>query len=143
MQQQIKTLKTGWYIFSDVLASVIAWVFVTHKRKILLSEEPTTYTGLFTSYNYFYQSIFLIIIFWIILFAVAGAYNIPLYKKSRLKELTASCIQCLIGSVLLLFLLFLNDNEQHYTYFYEVFFILISLQTLFIASGRTLLISFA
>jgi exopolysaccharide biosynthesis polyprenyl glycosylphosphotransferase len=143
MQQQIKTLKTGWYIFSDVLASVIAWVFVTHKRKILLSEEPTTYTGLFTSYNYFYQSIFLIIIFWIILFAVAGAYNIPLYKKSRLKELTSSSIQCLIGSVLLLFLIFFNDNEQHYTYFYEVFFILISLQTLFIASGRILLISLA
>ncbi|MEO8712315.1 MAG: sugar transferase [Parafilimonas sp.] len=141
--QQIKTLKTGWYIFSDVLASVVAWIIVTHKRKILLNQDPLTYSGLFTSYHYFYQSVLLIIIFWIALFAIAGAYNTPLYKKSRLKELTASFIQCLIGSLILLFIIFLNDNEQYYTYLYAVFFMLISLQTVCVVLGRLLLVSLA
>jgi exopolysaccharide biosynthesis polyprenyl glycosylphosphotransferase len=141
--QQIKLLSTRWYIFSDVLASVIAWIFVTHQRKILLNQDPLTYWGLFTSYQYFYQSVLLIIIFWVTLFAVAGAYNLPLYKKSRLKELTNSFIQCLIGSIILLFIIFLNDNEQHYTYLYDVFFMLVLLQTLCVAFGRLLLVSIA
>src|SRR5882757_1452336 len=102
--QQKKTFKTGWYIFSDMLASGAAWIFVTHRRKVLLNQTPLTYSGLFNSYQYFYESVLLILIFWITLFAIAGVYNTPLYKKSRLKELTASCIQCLIGSMVLLFI---------------------------------------
>lgn len=136
-------LKTGWYIFSDTIAIVCTWIFVTHTRKVLLNEEPQTYLGLFTQYGYFYQSILLVVLFWLMFFAIAGNYNIDLYKKSRLKELTATCLQCLTGSLLLLFILFLNDNEHHYSYFYSVFFRLVLLQTLLVATGRLLLISLA
>ena len=142
MQQQ-KTFKTVWYVFSDILASAAVWIIVTHKRKLLLQQPPLTFSGLFSSYNYFYESLLLILVFWIILFAIAGVYNIPLYKKSRLKELTASCIQCLIGSVAIMFIIFFNDNDQNYLYLYSVFFLLLSLQILFIVSGRLLLITIA
>src|SRR6188474_1714436 len=111
--KQVQMLKTGWYIFSDTFATVCTWIFITHTRKVLLNEAPLTYSGLFTQYEYFYQSILLVVLFWLILFAIAGAYNIDLYKKSRFKELTATCLQCLTGSLLLLFILFLNDKEQH------------------------------
>jgi polysaccharide biosynthesis protein PslA len=139
--QQKKTFKIGWYIFSDLLASAAVWILITHRRKVLLHQDPLTYAGLFNSYQYFYESLLLIIIFWIILFAVGGVYNVPLHKKSRLQELTASCIQCLIGSIVLMFIIFFNDSEQDYTYLYSVFFLLVSLQVLFIAAGRLLLIS--
>ena len=142
MQQQ-KTFKTVWYVFSDILASAAVWMIVTHKRKLLLQQPPLTFSGLFSSYNYFYESLLLILVFWIILFAIAGVYNTPLYKKSRLKELTASCIQCLIGSVAIMFVIFFNDNDQNYLYLYSVFFLLLSLQILFIVSGRLLLITIA
>ncbi|MBV9960873.1 MAG: sugar transferase [Parafilimonas sp.] len=141
--KQKKLLKVRWYIFSDILASALAWIFVTHQRKLLLNEVPLTYAGLFTSYEYFYKSLLLIVIFWISLFAIAGAYNDPPYKKSRLKELTVSIIQCLIGAVLLLFIIFFNDNEQHYTYLYTIFFMLVLLQTFLIITGRFLLITIA
>src|SRR5438477_11686772 len=141
--QQIKTLKTGWYIFSDVLASIITWIFITHKRKVLQNEEPLDLPGLFINDSYFYKSILITVIFWIILYAVAGAYNVPPYKKSRLKELTGSFIQCLIGSLILLFILFFNDKEQHYTYFYIVFFMLLLLQTFLVCAGRLMLITFS
>jgi exopolysaccharide biosynthesis polyprenyl glycosylphosphotransferase len=135
--------KTAWYIFSDTFATVCTWIFITHTRKVLLDEEPLTYLGLFTHYGYFYQSVLFVVLFWLILFAIAGTYNIPLYKRSRLKELTATFLQCITGSMLLLFILFLNDNEQHYSYFYTVCFLLVLWQTLLIATGRLLLISFA
>ena len=75
------------------------------------------------------------------LFAVAGAYNTPLYKRLKLEEFTATLIQCFFGSIILLFILFLNDNEQHYSYFYIVFFTLFILETLFVTVGRMFLIS--
>ena len=141
--QQFKTIKTGWYVLSDVVASAITWILVSHQRKILLNEEPLTYSGLFTADPFFYKSFLLALIFWTALFAVAGSYNDSLYKKSRLKELTSTFNQCLIGSVILLFILFLNDNEPHYSYFYNAFFMLIILQLVFTSVGRLLLISIA
>ncbi|MEP6684707.1 MAG: sugar transferase [Parafilimonas sp.] len=141
--QQKKTFNIALYVFSDMLASAAVWIIITHKRKVLLHQEPLTYPGLFNSYEYFYESLLLILIFWIILFAVAGVYNIPLYKKSRLKELTASCIQCLIGSIVIMFIIFFNDNDQNYLYLYSVFFLLLLLQVVFIVIGRLLLITLA
>jgi len=41
----------------------------------------------------------------------------------------------------LLFILFLNDKEQHYSYFYFVFFTLFALQALFVSAGRMLILS--
>lgn len=120
--QKSHTVKTGWYIFSDVIASATAWIILTHKRKIWLNEEPLTYKALFTGYDFLYSSLVLALIFWITLFAVSGSYNQALYKRSQLKEITASIIQCLIGSILLLFILFLNDRESNPAYLYDVFF---------------------
>jgi exopolysaccharide biosynthesis polyprenyl glycosylphosphotransferase len=141
--QKNQTVKTGWYIFSDMIASVAAWILLTHKRKVWLNEEPLTYQGLFSNYSFFYTSLLLIIIFWAILFAVSGAYNSPLHKRSQLKEITASIIQCLIGSILLLFILFLNDRESDPSYLYDAFFTLMGLQCLFVIAGRLILISIA
>lgn len=139
--QQFKSFKTGWYLISDLIASVIAWTITTHERKILLNDEPFTYTGLFTADNFFYESLTLTVIFWLMLFAVAGAYNILLYKRRKLEEFTATCTQCFFGSIILMFILFFNDNEQHYTYLYFVFFTLFLLEILFVTIGRMLVLN--
>jgi len=139
--QQIKPSKTIWYVASDLFASAFVWVITTHERKILLNDAPLTYAGLFTSDSFFYQSLVLTIIFWLILFAVAGAYNTPLHKRLKLEEFADAVIQCFFGSIILLFIIFLNDHEEHYTYFYIVFFMLFFLETVFVTIGRMLMIS--
>ena len=139
--QQIKPSKTIWYIISDLIASVFAWIITTHERKILLNDGPLTYAGLFTADSFFYQSLALTIILWLTLFAIAGAYNMPLHKRLKLEEFAETVIQCFFGSILLLFILFLNDNQEHYTYFYIVFFTLFILETLFVTIGRMFMIS--
>lgn len=138
---QIKSFKTGWYVISDLIASVIAWTITTHERKILLNEQPLTYAGLFTTDAFFYESITLTVIFWLMLFAIAGAYNTSLFKRLKLEEFTATCTQCFIGSLILLFILFLNDTQQHYSYFYIIFFTLFFLQTALVSTGRLFLIN--
>jgi exopolysaccharide biosynthesis polyprenyl glycosylphosphotransferase len=139
--QRIKSSKTFWYVVSDLIASVLAWIITTHERKVLLNDEPLTYSGLFIANSFFYQSLALTVIFWLILFGIAGAYNVPPYKKLKLEEFTATLIQCFFGSIILLFILFLNDNEQHYSYFYIVFFTLFVLETFFVSVGRMFVIS--
>lgn len=138
--QQIKSSKTIWYVIADIIASTFAWIITTHERKVLLNDGPLTYTGLFTADNFFYQSLILTVIFWLMLFAVAGSYNTPLHKRLKLEEFADTVIQCFFGSIILLFILFLNDNEEHYTYFYIVFFTLFILETFFVTIGRMLLI---
>ncbi len=139
--QQIKPSKTIWYAASDLIASAFAWIITTHERKVLLKDGPLTYAGLFTADSFFYLSLILTIIFWLMLFAIAGAYNTPLHKRLKLEEFTDTVIQCFFGSILLLFILFLNDNEEHYTYFYIVFFTLFILETIFVSIGRMFMIS--
>ncbi len=138
--QQTKSSKAVWYLISDTIASVIAWVITTHERKILLNDFPLTYAGLFTADNFFYESLALTIIFWLILFAIAGAYNTPLYKRLQLEEFITTFIQCIFGSVILLFIIVFNDNQQHYTYFYIIFFTLFLMQMLFVSAGRIIVL---
>lgn len=141
--KQFKPLHISWYIFSDIIAAFISWAILTHERKLLLNQDTASYTYLFTTYEFFWQSSFFNIVYWIILYAIAGSYNTSLYKKSSLNELTVTFFEVLIGSVLLLFIIFMNDGSQVYTYFYKVFFILLFLQTLLTFSGRSILLFIA
>lgn len=139
----MKPIHKGWYIFSDVLASAITWVITAQQRKLMLHEGSVTVGGLFTHDYFFKTSLSLVLLFWTILYAVAGSYNVTPYQKSRLSELTATFIQTLIGSLILLFFLFLNDKDEHYTYFYKVFFMVLCFQSLFVSAGRLIIISIA
>jgi exopolysaccharide biosynthesis polyprenyl glycosylphosphotransferase len=130
-------------IISDILASVIVWAFIALLRKHLLSEELYTIPELFTKDNFFLITLILIPVFWLILYSVMGSYNNSVYKKSRLSELTVTFIESFLGSIILLFVLFLNDNEQHYTYFYTTFFALLFLQTVITYTGRFIIINIA
>jgi len=122
---------------------MIVWTFIALLRKHLLNEEPLTLSGLFTQDNFFPVTLMLIPVYWLILYSIGGSYNNSVYKKSRLSELTVTFIESFLGSIILLFVLFLNDNEEHYTYFYTTFFALLFLQTLVTYFGRFIIINMA
>lgn len=136
-------MHTGWYVCFDILASFITWTFVAWIRKQMMGETHYTISRLFTEDYFFTTSLGLIVLFWIALYAVAGVYNISFYKKSRLSELTGTFIQTLIGSLLLLFILFLNDFEKHYSYYYKIFFLMLATQFTLVCAARIVLITIA
>src|SRR3569623_397230 len=131
------------YLLNDFFASAIVWIIISVIRKHLLNEFPQSLPELFARDIIFLRSLIIAPFFWIILYAISGAYNTAIYKKSRLTELTNSVIQALAGSAILLFGLFINDNRQEYTYLYIVFFSLLALQTFIPFAGRYLLILIA
>lgn len=140
---QVKPLHTGWYVCCDVIASIVAWTFVAWIRKQMMGETQYTIPLLLLEDYFFATSLGLVVLFWIVLYAVGGVYNISFYKKSRLTELTATFIQTLIGSLILLFILFLNDFEKHYSYFYKIFFLMLGIQFLLVCTVRIILITLA
>lgn len=128
---------------SDVIAATVVWTCIALQRKFLLNEEPKTLSGLFTQDYFFPVTVFIIPFFWLVLYSIIGSYNKSIYKKSRLSELTSTFIESFIGSIIILFVLFLNDREEYYTYFYLTFFTLLLLQTICTYTGRFLLVNLA
>ncbi|QEC68820.1 sugar transferase [Panacibacter ginsenosidivorans] len=141
--QNSRPIHISTYIISDIFASAIVWTGIALQRKIQLQENPQTLTRLFTEDTYFPISLMLTVLFWLGLYSVMGAYNKSVYKRSRLTDFNSSFIQAFTGSIILLFVLFMNDSERTYTYFYTTFFSLLIFQTIVTTTGRFIIISIA
>lgn len=141
--QSAKPIHISVYILSDIIASAIVWTGIALQRKIALHEDPHTLIGLFTQDNYFSASLLFTVIFWIALYAVMGAYSSSVYKRSRLTDFNNTFLQATTGSIILLFVLFMNDSRNDYNYFYITFFSLLIFQTIVTYIGRYIIISIA
>jgi exopolysaccharide biosynthesis polyprenyl glycosylphosphotransferase len=138
-----RNIHISTFVVSDIIASAIVWIIIALLRKHLLNEEPHTFFALLFRDNFFPVTLILVPVFWLIVYTIIGSYNDTVYKKSRLAELTTTFIEAFIGSLILLFVLFLNDREQNYSYFYTCFFSLLFLQTIIIYIGRLFIINIA
>lgn len=138
-----RPIQISTYILSDIIASVIVWTAISLQRKLQLHEEPQTLTGLFTQDSYFPLSLILTVIFWLGLYSIMGAYSNSVYKRSRLTDFNSSLIQASSGAIILLFVLFMNDSERNYSYFYITFFSLLLLQAVVTSIGRIIIITIA
>ncbi len=73
---------------------------------------------------------------WVVLFLLAGAYSGSLYSKQKFREL-ATTVQCtLLGSLVLFFLLVLDDPRVNYPYYYKAFLTIFICHTVLIWAGR-------
>ncbi len=114
----------SWYILSDYLFSVIAWlVYLYFFRSTLITM------------NFLFQAM-LLAIGWVLLFAFAGSYHRSLYEKSRLNELTVTVVYTFMGSLLMLLL----PDEMVPTRSIYLFISFYLLQFIFVFTGRSLLL---
>jgi len=74
----------------------------------------------------FYYALFLIPVFWIIIYFIIGTYN-NIYRKSRLKEFGQTILISLIGTLVLFFVLLLDDEISSYTQYYKSYVVLFTL----------------
>lgn len=138
-----KPLHISYYFISDAIMAAVVWNIVTIERRKLLGEKPDNLFELWQNDLNFWWNLLLIVFFWIAIYSIVGSYNNSLYKKSRLAELTTTFIESLIGSTVILFVLFLNDLDGGSLYFYSTFFTLLFLQFTFTFFGRWILLQIA
>ena len=130
-----------WYVVSDGIMSCFVWIFVSLYRQSLAgyqvsADEPISY-----NLHFFNKPFLSFPVLWVLFFAVMGSYKHPLYARSRLSDLTNTIIECGIGCSVIFFLIFLNDQQTAYLYYYKVFFTYLVLQTVVVYSGRLLVLS--
>jgi exopolysaccharide biosynthesis polyprenyl glycosylphosphotransferase len=134
-----RPLHINWYVLSDALAAIVAWSLFALIRRTLLHEQPASIIGI-SNDPFFLVSVFLVPCFWVALFLLTGSYSQSLYQKSRLNEFTSTFIVCLVGCLILFFLLILNDRASTYQYFYSSFFSFFALQFILTFLGRALVL---
>lgn len=135
-----KPLHIFWYGLSDYIASLLAWTLFSLYRRILLHEGGAEFQELLYQNQFFIVTLIVVPIAWMMLFTLSGSYTVSLYGKSRLSELTNTFVTVLIGSLVIFFLLLINDSKDNYNYYYRVFFSLMGLQFALAYIGRFLLL---
>ena len=118
------------YILSDFISASIAWLlFNVLRYEVFAINEGASSLLNYLQYPMVLIGQVVIPFFWLILYYFSGYYNKPL-GKSRLTELFLTFITVLIGTLVVFFVLVLNDIPRSFRVYYELFFGLFSLQFL-------------
>lgn len=126
------------YVVWDVFASAVVWISITLIRQKWLHENNVSLLS-----SYFLLTLIFVVAFWEILFFIAGTYQESLYRKSRINEFLSVTLQTLLGSLILFFILFLDDLYANTNYFYKVLTFYWCSQTIFIYFGRFIFLTIA
>ena len=135
MQTLNKKTQQARYVFADWLAAALAWMLFFAYRKV--SVIPDLLHNLHEIYGdpNFYRGMVVVPLFWLILYIIAGSYR-RIYRKSRLREITATFTTVFIGVVIIFFTLLLDDVVSSPASYYKSFTMLYLLQFVFTASFR-------
>lgn len=134
----VKRIHSTWYLLSDYIAAILAWIVLYLTRRILLHEPITIDDELYLN-NRFWMGISLIPVTWVIFYALVGAYN-SLYRKSRMNEFIITLLCCLIGCTIIFFAIVINDPQKQYTYYYKALLSYITAQLIFTWIGRNMVL---
>jgi exopolysaccharide biosynthesis polyprenyl glycosylphosphotransferase len=134
MNKPLQALK---YLSCDFLAAMLTWVLFFSYRKIYIEHDPDWVNNLVYNRKFYFGSIG-IPVFWCFIYYLQGNYDLP-FRRSRLNELANTFFTCLVGVLLLFFVLILDDEIHNYRNYYRSFTVLFSLQFVLTALPRLIL----
>lgn len=115
------------YMLVDFFMSALGvGLFYLYRRYFIdtmLSEEVISP---FTEFK-FYLELVLVPVFWIFVFYISGYYEL-MFNKSRITEFVQTLTSVLVGSVILFFVMVLDDGVSDYKNYYLILFMLFATQ---------------
>ena len=130
------------YIGLDFLASSITWLIFNLLR---YSEVAHNVFGSLRDFLLFVQVMkgqIMVPLFWLGLFFLSGYYNKP-FGKSRLGEFFSTFMTVIIGSVIIFFIVVLNELPPSFEIYYRFFFSLCCIQFVLTYTGRFIITGYA
>jgi exopolysaccharide biosynthesis polyprenyl glycosylphosphotransferase len=127
------------YAASDYGSSLLAWYCLYMFRKVVIEGQSFSVTLPFQD-NRFFVGLLVVPEIWLLLHYISGTYT-DLYRKSRLQELVKTALILLIGTLLIFFLLLLDDRVRRYSDYYLTFFVLYGSQFIFTFFGRIIILN--
>lgn len=102
------------YIVGDVLSAIASWICFWYYRKSIIENENIDFTD-----NNFVLGLVFIPLFWIVLFTLNNDYKRVL-KRYRIQDLKKTFLSVLFGSILIFFLLFIDDFISQKNDYYKL-----------------------
>lgn len=113
MQKLFRTL----FILSDYLTAALSWGMFYYYRKTEIEGEQ------FELNSTFFYGIFGIPVLWILFYAIQGSY-LDIRKVYRVKVLSNTLFATIFGSIVLFFVLLIDDEVNTYKNYYQSLLIL-------------------
>ena len=133
-----KRLQSAKYLFSDIITAGLAWtLFFVYRKWVVESEKFGSKIPLEFDEKFF-LSLLAIIAFWILAYYISGYYRNS-YRKSRLREMLQTLAVSLIGTVIIFFVLLLDDEVASYKTYYQSLSTLLTLHFFFTFVPRFIL----
>lgn len=136
-----KRLQVFKYILLDVASAAIAWTLFFIFRKKYVEPLKFGYEIPIEFDTNFYYALVLIPVYWIFLYFTIGTYK-NIYRKSRLKEFGQTLLISVIGTLVLFFVLLLDDEVASYKQYYKSYFVLFGLHFSFTEFFRLILTTY-
>lgn len=127
------------YIASDYGSSLLAWYCLYIFRKVVIEAQPF-HPSLPFQDSQFFVGLIVVPQIWLLLHYISGTY-VDLYRKSRLQELVKTAMVLMLGTLIIFFLLLLDDRVRRYSDYYLTFFVLYSAEFFFTFVGRIILLN--
>jgi polysaccharide biosynthesis protein PslA len=126
-------LHIRWYILSDFIASVFAWIIFYFSRQYILQEN-------FSVGPKFFIGLVIMPLGWVCIYTLLGSYR-SLYNKSRLSEFFVTLSSTALGAILILFTFVLHDATGDNSIYYKEFLALVFVQLFFVYLGRLFILT--
>ena len=139
MNRQRQTIK---YVFTDFFTAALAWLLFNLLRFSEVAQYEFSSLANFLMHYQVMEGQVLIPLFWLIIYFFSGYYNKP-FGKSRIGELFTTLATVTMGSVMIFFIVVLNDLPQSFHIYYRLFFYLYGLQFFLTYTGRIVITSHA
>jgi exopolysaccharide biosynthesis polyprenyl glycosylphosphotransferase len=114
-------LQVAKYVFFDGLASIISYTLLYYFRKTVIETTKLGVTPEIIFDKRYLFGIAFTTLFWLLIYWITGFYQ-DIFRRSRLREIAQTFNQALFGSVIVFFILILDDWVATYRDYYESFF---------------------
>ena len=137
-----KRRQTILYILTDLMTASIVWLLFNLIRYEEVAQDDFFSLPDFLLYSDVLRGQILVPFCWFVLYFISGYYNKPFWK-SRVGEFFSTFVTVMVGSVVIFFIVLLNELPPSFHVYYKLFFLLFILQFLLTYTGRAIITNYA
>jgi exopolysaccharide biosynthesis polyprenyl glycosylphosphotransferase len=122
------------YVFCDLVSGLIIWTLFFIYRDKYIESDAVVFD------NRFFLGLLFVPLFWMLLYAMLGTYRNTL-RQYRVRILKETAIASLIGTMVVFFVLLLDDQIYSYKQYYNLLFMLFGLHFILTVIPRFIITS--
>jgi exopolysaccharide biosynthesis polyprenyl glycosylphosphotransferase len=128
------------YLASDFVSAALTWTILFIFRKRFLESEKYGYEIEIEFDSNYFLGLALVPVFWVALYTLGGMYT-RILRRHRLKEIGQVITASVVGTIIIFFVLLLDDEIPNYRTYYKTVILLFATHALLTLTGRLILTS--